>query len=397
MKFRNLVLALAGLLCFAFTSLAQITTLEGVVKGLDGKPLPNAVVKIERTDIKGNYQTKTDKKGHYFHTGLPIGFYNITLLVDGKEADKVSGVKTSPGDPKPVDFDLAKNAASHAAQQSALDNAASTGQLTKEMERGLTADQKAALEKQMKDREGQLKKRNELNAAFAAGIAAEQAKQWDVAVENLVKAAEVDPTQPAVWAHLGDSYMGQAGGKTGDEFNQITQKGLDAYSKAIELKPDDAAAHNNFALALAKAKKFPEMQAELKKAADLDPPNAGKYYYNLGALLVNSGQNEAAGEAFKKAIESNTGYADAYYQYGVTLVGQAKIGADGKITPVAGTAEAFQKYLELSPTGQFAQPAKDMLTTLNASVETKFANPDAGKSASKSATPAASKSTTKKK
>ena len=34
------------------------------------------------------------------------------------------------------------------------------------------------------------------------------------------------------------------------------------------------------------------MQAELKKAAELDPPNAGKYYYNLGAMLVNAGQTE---------------------------------------------------------------------------------------------------------
>ena len=115
MNFRNLAHATAGLLLLAFTSLAQITTLEGVVKGTDGKPLQNAVVKIERTDIKGNYQTKTDKKGHYFHTGLPLGFYTISVWVDGKEADKVSGVKTSPGDSRVVDFDLAKSAAANAA------------------------------------------------------------------------------------------------------------------------------------------------------------------------------------------------------------------------------------------------------------------------------------------
>ena len=30
-------------------------------------------------------------------------------------------------------------------------------------------------------------------------------------------------------------------------------------------------------------------QAELTKAAQLDPPNAGKYFYNLGAVLVNTG------------------------------------------------------------------------------------------------------------
>src|SRR5262249_7070335 len=151
-----------------------------------------------------------------------------------------------------------------------------------------------------------------------------------------------------------------------------------------ELKPDDPGAHNNFALALGKAKKFPEMQAELKKAADLDPANGGKYYYNLGAMLVNSGQAQAAGEAFKKGIELTPTYADAYYQYGVTLIGQAKIDpASGKVTPVPGTVEAFQKYLELQPNGQWAGAAKEMLTSLGSSVEMKFTDPNAPKSAPK--------------
>src|SRR5437879_11783529 len=82
-------------------------------------------------------------------------------------------------------------------------------------------------------------------------------------------------------------------------------KGFEAYGKALELKPDDAGYHNNYALALARGKKFPEAQAELTKAAQIDPSNAGKYYYNLGALLVNNQQLEPAGEAFKKAIDSD--------------------------------------------------------------------------------------------
>jgi len=130
------------------------------------------------------------------------------------------------------------------------------------------------------------------------------------------------------------------------------------------------------------------MQAELKKAADLDPANGGKYFYNLGAILVNTGQNDAAGEAFKKAIELTPTYADAYYQYGVTLVGKAQIGSDGKINPVPGTVDAFNKYLELQPNGPYAQSAKDMLTTLGSSVQTQFQNPNAKKD---------TKDTTKKK
>lgn len=94
---------------------------------------------------------------------------------------------------------------------------------------------------------------------------------------------------------------------------------------------------------------------------------------------MNSGQNEAAAEAFKKAIELTPTYADAYYQYGVMLVSKAQIAADGKVTAAPGTIEAFQKYLELAPTGQYSQQAKDMLTTLGSSVTTKYANPDAKK------------------
>ena len=77
-------------------------------------------------------------------------------------------------------------------------------------------------------------------------------------------------------------------------------KGFDAYNKALELKPDDAGYHNNYALALARAKKFPEAQAELTKAAQMDPANAGRYYYNLGALLVNKPAARAGRRGFQE-------------------------------------------------------------------------------------------------
>src|SRR5581483_5242981 len=203
-------------------------------------------------------------------------------------------------------------------------------------------------EKQMKDQQERMKKNKALNDAYNDGVTAETNKQYDVAIEKLNAAAELDPTQIAVWQHLASSYQGLAKTKTGADFDSNMQKCLDAYSKAMTLKPDDPGIHNNYALALAADKKFPEAQAELKKAAELDPTNGGKYYYNLGALLVNSGQTGPAAEAFKKAIELTPTYADAYYQYGVSLVGQAKIDpSTGKITPVPGTVEAFQKYLEL--------------------------------------------------
>src|SRR5215510_5874124 len=106
MRSRNLAWSAAGLLFLAFASFAQTSSLEGDVKGDDGQPLRGALVKIERKDIKGSYKVKTDKKGHYFHAGLPLGTYKVILEVDGKDRDMVDGVKTRLGDPLPINFDL---------------------------------------------------------------------------------------------------------------------------------------------------------------------------------------------------------------------------------------------------------------------------------------------------
>src|SRR5919197_635306 len=75
---------LSGLLMVAASGAwAQTTTLEGQVKGEDGQPLKGAVIVLDRTDIKGHYQVKTDKKGHWLYTGLPKGTYDISCTVDG--------------------------------------------------------------------------------------------------------------------------------------------------------------------------------------------------------------------------------------------------------------------------------------------------------------------------
>ena len=379
MKFRNLLVAAGAVCLLAYTSFAQITALEGMVIGENGAPLVKALIKITRTDIKGNYKCNTDKKGHYFYNGLPLGTYNIAVEIDGKDADGVNGVRTRLGDPTPVNFDLQKLAKQRSAQNAQMTAAASGAGpgLSKEAERGMTKEQKEAYDKAIKEREASMKKNKELNDAFTAGLAAMQAKDYDAAVASLTKASELDPKQVAVWAQLADAHVNAATKKTGAEFDAEMAKGIEGYNKAIELNPADAATHNNFALALGKAKKFPEMQAELQKAAELDPPKAGQYYYNLGAMLVNAGQSEPAGEAFKKAIELDPKHADSYYQWGVYLVGKASFAADGKVTPVPGTVEAFQKYLELAPAGQFADSAKGMLTSMDAKVDTAYKNPNA--------------------
>ena len=75
--------------------------------------------------------------------------------------------------------------------------------------------------------------------------------------------------------------------------------------------------------------------------------------------------------AFDKVIAADPTKADAYYWKGVNLIGKATLKGDKMVAP-EGTAEAFQKYLELAPDGKLAQPAKDMLASIGATIETGF-------------------------
>src|ERR1035437_7096218 len=143
MKYRNVALPALGILFCTLAGFAQTSSMEGDVKGADGSPLKGALVKIDRTDIKGHYQVKTDKKGHYYYGGLPLGRYKLTLEVDGKDVDFIDKVQTHPGDSVANNFDMQASAK----KRQALNQAAQTGSLSKDQERGMTPEEKAAFDK----------------------------------------------------------------------------------------------------------------------------------------------------------------------------------------------------------------------------------------------------------
>ena len=371
----------------ASAAFAQTTTVEGDVKDANGQPLKGAVIKLDRTDIKGHYQVKSDKKGHWLYTGLPMGVYDISCEVDGKVVDKEGGVRSKYGDSTTVDFDLRKVQQ----QQAAANKANAGGQLTQEQARGMSKEQKEQYEAQMKQRAEQMKKNKALNDAYNAGkdaltaAGADQDKtkkgtEYQTAVDNFKKAADLDATQEAVWAGLGDAYYGLANTQTGDDRTKSFDESITAYNKVLSINPNEAAIYNQLGNIYGAEKKIPEATQALTKAAQLDPAMAAKAYYNMGANLVNSGNSDQAADFFKKAIDADPNYADAHYQYGICLMGKAQVDSkSGKITPPAGTADEFQKYLELKPDGQNAQSAKDMLASLGETVQTKVSVPGAKK------------------
>jgi tetratricopeptide (TPR) repeat protein len=332
------------------------------------------LIKIERTDVKGNYQVKTKKKGDWFHAGLPLGVYNVGLEVNGEIVDRVNGVRLGMGDNKPIDFDLTQIKARQAAAQSG-----GAIEPPKEVIASMSPEEKKKYEEALKKRQEQLSKNKELNEAFNLGMVAKKEGNLPVAIEQLTKASTMDASQDVIWANLADVQAASADKAGGDERKKLLADAVVSYNKAIELKPDAAAYYNNLGLAQIKSGQDADGQANLAKAAQMDPANGGRYYFNLGAVLINSGNTDGAVDAFKKATEVDPKYAEAYYQLGTAMVGKAETKEDGSIIPAPGTVEAFQKYLEIAPTGPNAASAQMMIQSLTGAVETEFSNKPAKK------------------
>jgi len=205
MSFRLKSLALASFasLLLSLPAFSQTTAVEGLVKGPDGKPIVGAEVQFNRVDVKGSYKVKTDKKGHYGHYGLPIGNYKVAVLVDGQVRDEYSGVRTRLGEALPVNFDLKDQ------QPGGLPAEADT--------KGMSKAAKEDFDKKNKEREAALAKNKELNDTFQAGRAAVEAKQWDAAIENFLKASVLDEKQVVI-------DFGKYEGKTVSEIAELDRE-----------------------------------------------------------------------------------------------------------------------------------------------------------------------------
>ena len=82
---------IAGTFLLVSAGWAQTATIEGDVKGDDGKGLKDAIIKIERLDIKGNYKTKSDKKGTISMPDFPL----VSTKLRARLAARMSATRSS--------------------------------------------------------------------------------------------------------------------------------------------------------------------------------------------------------------------------------------------------------------------------------------------------------------
>jgi tetratricopeptide (TPR) repeat protein len=349
-------------------------TVKGVAKDPQGNPLADAVVVYANQDNGQKYTLKTNKKGEYFSLGLTPGQYNVTLY---KNADDAKANKELfhfnkfqvALDENTLDFDLKKQAEDSAKGQ------------------GLTPEQV----KQMQEAQEKQKKESNtikaLNEKIVAANASIKAGDFDAAIATLTEATQMDATRDVIWAQLADAYRGSALKQTDPaEKSKRFGEAVADYQKAIDIKqknietatkkdPNDskqlAAYYNNLGEAAGKSGKIDDAIKAYGQAAQVNPEGAAGYYYNMGAVLTNAGKVDDAIAAFDKCIAADPNKADAYYQKGVNMIGKATLQGDKMVAP-PGTAEAFNKYLELAPTGPYADVAKQMLASIGAAIETGF-------------------------
>jgi tetratricopeptide (TPR) repeat protein len=360
-----LVVLVVGL-CAPSAFAQAMGSVKGVAKDVEGKVIVGAQVEWFGVETGRKYELKTNNKGEYFSLGITPGKYNVKLLKDGKELWHINNV-TVGVDEVVMDFDLKKEQTS-SAQAS-----------------GMTAEQVKQIQEQQAQAAKETNTVKSLNEKLTAAKTASDAGDFDTAIATLTEANQMDPTRDLIWFRLGDAYRMSAAKQTDPaEKQKRFETSATDYQKAIELRNNSelakkdadnnakiAAYYNNLAEVYSKSNKIDDAVASYSKAAELDPTHAAQYMFNTGAVLTNAGKVDAAIVAFDKVIAADPNRAAAYYWKGVNMIGKATLKGDKMVAP-EGTAEAFQKYLEIEPTGTFAQPAKDMLASIGASIETTY-------------------------
>jgi tetratricopeptide (TPR) repeat protein len=238
-----------------------------------------------------------------------------------------------------------------------------------------------------------------LNALLKTARDATKAGNFDAAVKAMTDATTAKPDESVLWDVLGDAQLGEANAaaktahdsKTADA--SVPDKyaaAIASYQKAISLNAASAkpsaetasVANNQLGQAFGKLAllgqpdKLKDSSAAYEAAAKADPTKAATYYFNEAATLFNANAMDDAAVAADKAIAADPTKPDVYYIKAQALIQKATVDPKtNKITAPPDCVAAYQKYLELAPTGPHAEEVKGILQGIGESVTTTYKAP----------------------
>ncbi len=115
MFIKSLQIGLMGFLLCAVNAWAGPSSIQGIARDAQGKPIKSASIKIESRDGKQLFNTvKTDSQGRYISQGLQPGVYRVSLVVNGAVKAAIGNTKTQSDQATQLNFDLKPVAAGQA-------------------------------------------------------------------------------------------------------------------------------------------------------------------------------------------------------------------------------------------------------------------------------------------
>jgi tetratricopeptide (TPR) repeat protein len=192
----------------------------------------------------------------------------------------------------------------------------------------------------------------------------------------MTKDTGLKPDEPLLWNNLG---FAQAGLKENDDAIATYKKSIDMETASKKPRlPVIGAAQAGLGEVYAHEDKVPEANAAYDAAAKADPSLAPLYLRNEAVIFYQDNDNAAETAAANEAIKIDPTQAILYYIKGQGLVANATVDPKTQriVLPPDCTA-AYQKYLELAPTGPYADEVAGILQQAGEKVSSSYKAPKA--------------------
>jgi tetratricopeptide (TPR) repeat protein len=331
-----------------------------------------------------------DANGDYSGDVAPGNYdliYRSPTTPASEITDKFEGIKVFVGQDTVQDFDMSRKeyidklSPEEKKQLEEIRKKNSEAIKANEVIRNLNSDLKTATQ-DFKDADG-------AHDAAVAALGATASKSDLDAKETEIKIAKYTNVETmmlkdtaakadasVLWAQLGQAQLGLARAQR-DATKYAAAEA--AFKKVLDLeaaskKPSPStqgAAQSGLGEIYARTGKVPEANAAYDAAAKVNPTQTVFYLKNEMVIFFQENNADAQVAVADEVIKADPTIALAYYLKGNGLVGKSL--PDPKtnlLVAPPGCEDAYKKYLELAPTGQYAGDVKAILASLHAPLPT---------------------------
>jgi len=306
MRMTGRILSSALIFIWAFHAAGLGAAITGAVDGTikdmaTGQPVSGVKITLVSAKTESlTFELTTDRKGHFYMSGLIPGNYKMTLEKEG-----------------------------YVPQGGSI---------------RIVLDETTRLELKLEPAKGPEAGAPAVARTVALANELMAAGKSEEAIARLSEVITQLPVNPVPYYYRGLVY--EKSGKS--------EEALQDYQKAIELKADFILPHTRSGMIWAKKGDFEKAGEFYKKAldsGDQDPTTL----YNYGVCLTNLGKSAEAREVFEKLLAKDPEYSDVYFQLAILCLNAGE---------TARAKELLEEFIVKDPENKNAALAKEILKSL---------------------------------